>query len=194
MQNLSRRDDCLETMIIRMYASGVSTREIAGMIDKLYSNSYSAATVSNITDVAIEEIDQWHNRTLKTRYSVIYIDVLHIKLRLDTVSSDAVYFILGVDEDGYRVYPKVDIQRCMVHKVRNAIRNIRKKDINEFTADLKFIYESPSYDQCKIALDEFSTKLSKSYKRLVESWSSKKLRGFSSSYDSIQDMFTERYS
>ena len=302
----ARRDDWLETMIIRMYASGVSTREIAGIIEKLYGNSYSAATVSNITDVALEEIDQWHSRTLKKRYSVIYIDALHIKLRRDTVSSDAVYFILGVDEDGYRevldffigvnesayvwednlrllkdrgveevllfvmdglsgldnavhrVYPKADIQRCMVHKVRNAIRSIRKKDINEFTADLKVVYESPNYDQCKVALDDLSTKWSKSYKRLVESWlndedlftyykypvsirksiyttnwierfnkevrrliktkdslptedacsklvyykvisyneswSSKKLRGFSSSYDTLQDMFTERYS
>lgn len=36
-------------------------------------NSYSAATVSNITDVALEEIKQWHSRTLKKRYSVIYI-------------------------------------------------------------------------------------------------------------------------
>ena len=302
----ARRDDWLETMIIRMYASGVSTREIAGIIEKLYGNSYSAATVSNITDVALEEIEQWHKRTLKKRYSVIYIDALHIKLRRDTVSSDAVYFILGVDEDGYRevldffigvnesayvwednlrllknrgveevllfvmdglngldeavhrIYPKADIQRCIVHKVRNAIRSIRKKDINEFTADLKVIYESPNYDQCKSTLDDFSTKWSKSYKRLVESWlndedlftyykypvsirksiyttnwierfnkevrrliktkdslptedacsklvyykvisynecwSSKKLRGFSSSYDALQDMFTERYS
>lgn len=93
-------------------------------------------------------IDQWHSRTLKKRYSVIYIDALHIKLRRDTVSSDAVH----------RVYPKADIQRCMVHKVRNAIRSIGKKGINEFTADLKVVYECPSYAQCKIALDNLSTK------------------------------------
>lgn len=94
------------------------------------------------------------------------MDALHLKLRRDTVSSDAVYFILGVDEDGYRevldffigvnesayvwednlrqikersvdefllfvmdglselddsvhrVYPKADIQRCIVHSKR----------------------------------------------------------------------------
>ena len=81
----ARRDDWLETMIVRMYASGASTREIAGIIEKLYGNSYSATTVSNITDVALEEIEQWHKRTLKKRYSVIYIDALHIKLRRETV-------------------------------------------------------------------------------------------------------------
>ena len=283
----ARRDDWLETMIIKMYASGVSTREIASIIEKLYGNSYSATTVSNITDVALEEIDQWHKRPLKKRYSVVYIDALHLKLRRDTVSSDAVYFIMGVDEEGYRevldffigvnevllfvmdgltglddavhrVYPKADIQRCIVHKVRNAIRSVRKKDINEFTADLKVVYESPNLIQCKAALDDFSTKWSKSYKRLVESWlndedlftyykypvairksiyttnwierfnkevrrliktkdslptedacsklvyykvsayneswSTRKLKGFSSSCDALQDMFTERYS
>lgn len=190
----SRRDDWLETMIIRMYASGVSSREIAGIIEKLYGKSYSATTVSNITDVALEEIEQWYSRTLKKRYSFIYINALYIKLSRDTVCSDAVYFILGLDEDGHRevldffigvnesayvwednlrllkvrrveevllfvmdglsglddavhrVYPKSDIQRSIVHKVRNAIRNISKKDINEFTADLKIIYKSPSYN------------------------------------------------
>lgn len=214
----AKRDDWLETMIIRMYASGVSTHEISNIIEKLYGNSYSAATVSNITDVALEEIEQWHKRPLKKRYSVIYIDALHLKLRRETVSSDAVYFILGVNEEGYRevldffvgvnesayvwednlrllknrgveevllfvmdgligldeavhrVYPKVDIQRCMVHKVRNAIRSVRKKDLNEFTADLKVVYESPNLEQCKVALDDFATKWSKSYRRLVESW------------------------
>lgn len=29
----------METMIIKMYASGVSTREIANIIEKLYGNS-----------------------------------------------------------------------------------------------------------------------------------------------------------
>ena len=214
----ARRDDWLETIIIRMYASGVSTREIANIIEKLYGNSYSAATVSNVTDVTLEEIEQRHKCPLKKRYSVIYIDALHLKLRRDTVSSVAVYFILGVDEDGYcevldffigvnesayvwednlrlikqrgvekrllfvmdglnglddavhRVYPKADIQRCIVHKVRNAIRSIRKKDISDFTADLKVVYESSNIEQCKAALDEFAVKWSKSYKRVVESW------------------------
>lgn len=171
----ARRDDWLETMIIRMYASGISTREIATIIEKLYGNSYSATTISNITNVALEEIEQWHQRPLKKRYSVVYIDALHLKLRRDTVSNDAIYFVLGVDEDGYReildffigvkesayvweehltklkqrgveevllfvmdglnglqdavhrVYQKEDIQRYIVHKVRNTIRSVRKK-------------------------------------------------------------------
>lgn len=201
-----------------MYASGVSTREIATIIEKLYGNSYSATTISNITNVALEEIEQWHQRPLKKRYSVVYIDALHLKLRRDTVSNDAVYFVLGVDEDGYReildffigvkesayvwedhlmalkqrgveevllfvmdglnglqdavhrVYQKADIQRCIVHKVRNTIRSVRKKDVNEVLADLKVVYESTTKEQCQQALNEFHQKWAKLYKRVVESW------------------------
>lgn len=64
----------------------------------------------------------------------------------------------------HRVYPKADIQRCMVHKVHNTIPSILKKDINEL------VYKSPSYDQYKVALNYLSTKWSKSYKRSMESW------------------------
>lgn len=214
----ARRDDWLENLIIRMYASGVSTREIAGIIEKLYGNSYSAATISNITDVAIDEVDKWHKREIKKRYSIIYIDALHVKLRRTTVDSDAVYFILGIDEDGYRevidffigtnesayvweenlhaiknrgveqvllfvmdgltgldeavhrVYPKAEIQRCIVHKIRSSIRNIRKKDISAFTTDLKSVYESPNRNLAQNALDELNLKWGKSYRKVVDSW------------------------
>lgn len=55
----ARRDDWLENLIIRMYARGVSTREIASLIETLYGNAYSPTTISNITDVAVEEITKW---------------------------------------------------------------------------------------------------------------------------------------
>lgn len=43
-----------------------------------------------------------YKRDVKKGYSVIYLYLLHIKLRRTTVESDALYFILGIDEDGYR--------------------------------------------------------------------------------------------
>lgn len=100
----ARRDDWLENLIIRMYASGVSTRGIAGIIEKLYGNSYSAATISNITDVAIDEVDKWHKREIKKRYSIIYIDDLHVKLRRTTVDLDAVYFISKIHSSSQKDY------------------------------------------------------------------------------------------
>ncbi len=213
-----RRDGWLEDMVIQLYANGVSTREIGAIIEKLYGNKYSPTTVSNITDVAIEEINKWRQRPLNKRYSILFIDAMSVKLRRDTVANDSVYFILGIDEEGYRevldfyigttessyvwedifaslrqrgvtevllgvmdglpgledafnrVFVKADIQRCVVHKVRNTIRKVRKKDLPQILEDLKSVYESATKDQAMIMLDEFSTKWRKSYPKVVDSW------------------------
>ncbi len=205
-------------MIMQLYANGVSTRDVGSIIEKLYGNSYSPTTVSNITDVAIEEIMKWRQRKLNKRYSVLFIDAMSVKLRRDTVANDSVYFILGIDEEGYRevldfyigttessyvweeilsslkergatdvllgvmdglpgleeafnkVYPKADVQSCVVHKVRNTIRKVRKKDLSEILQDLKSVYESTTKDQAMIMLDEFSIKWVKLYPKVVDSW------------------------
>jgi len=213
-----RRDGWLEDMIMQLYANGVSTRDVGSIIEKLYGNSYSPTTISNITDVAIEEINKWRQRKLNKCYSVLFIDAMSVKLRRDTVANDSVYFILGIDEEGYRevldfyigttessyvweeilyslkergatdvllsvmdglpgleeafnkVYPKADVQSCVVHKVRNTIRKVRKKDLSEILQDLKSVYESPTKDQAMIMLDEFSIKWGKLYPKVVDSW------------------------
>ncbi len=54
-----RRDGWLEDMIMQLYANGVSTHDVGSIIEKLYDNSYSPTTVSNITSLAIEEIKKW---------------------------------------------------------------------------------------------------------------------------------------
>ena len=43
-------------MFIKFYSKGVFTREIAEIIEKMYRSHYSASTVSNITEVALEEL------------------------------------------------------------------------------------------------------------------------------------------
>ena len=201
-----------------MYARGLSTRDIVDIIEKLYGSSYSAATISNLTDVALEEISKWHNRPLKKRYSVLFIDGMSIKIRREYVDNESVYLIIGIDEDGYReildfyigatesaamweevlndlkargveqvllgvmdglpglvdtflkVYPKADVQRCVVHKVRNCITKVRKKHMSEITEDLKLIYKSPTQKQALTALDEFIEKWNPLYPNITQSW------------------------
>ena len=44
-----RRTDGLEEMVIKMYSKGVTTREIADMVERMYGHYYSPTAVSNIT-------------------------------------------------------------------------------------------------------------------------------------------------
>ncbi|ARP41581.1 Transposase for insertion sequence element [Geobacillus thermodenitrificans] len=82
-----RHTGWLEEAIIRMYQSGMSTREIGKFIERILGNAYSPATISRITDVVKEDIEKWHTRPLHKRYSVLYLDGLYVKLRRETGSS-----------------------------------------------------------------------------------------------------------
>src|SRR5690606_9839152 len=97
-----RHTGWLEEAIIRMYQSGMSTREIGKFIERILGNAYSPATISRITDVVKEDIEKWHHRPLSKRYSVLYLDGLYVKLRRDTVEKEVIYVVLGVNEEGYR--------------------------------------------------------------------------------------------
>lgn len=80
----------------------MSTREIGKFLEKILGSSCTATTISNITHITLEDIQKWHQRPLKKRYSVLYLDGMYIKLRRDKVSKEDIYFALGVTEDGYR--------------------------------------------------------------------------------------------
>ena len=58
----------------------------------------------------------------------------------------------GLEEAFKAVYPKADVRRCVVHKVRNTLSRVRKKDQFEMAEDLKLIHRSPSKE---IALEMF---------------------------------------
>ncbi|PTW02199.1 MULTISPECIES: IS256 family transposase [Halanaerobium] len=231
-----RRDNWLEQTVIQMYARGLSTRDIADLIEKMYGQKYSATSVSNLTDIALKEIEQWKKRPLEKRYSVIFIDALSIKIRREHVGNESAYIIIGINEEGYReildfyigvtesaalwqevlmnlksrgveqvllgvmdglpgltdsflkVYPKADVQRCVVHKIRNTLHKVKKKHTDEIVTDLKKIYKAPSREYAEQALNDFSSKWDKLYPHLAQSWFEDKdeLFAFYKYPDSIQ--------
>jgi len=213
-----RRDQWVGETVTRMYQKGVSTREIGQMIEHMLGSSYSAATVSNITEAAIENIEEWQQRPLHKRYSVLYLDGTYLKLRRDDVANEVVYIVIGVNEDGYReilgfyvggqesslgwkeilkdlyergaeeillgvfdglpgleaamkeVYPKADVQRCVVHKVRNALNAVRKKDQTAIAEDLKPIYEASTKEEAKERFQAFKRRWQSKHPKIVKSW------------------------
>ena len=97
-----RRSGWLERTVINMYSKGMSTRKIAKLLEDMYGHYYSSSTVSRITDLAMEEVEKFSNRSLKTRYSVLFLDAMALSLRRQTVQTEMVYFVAGIDETGYR--------------------------------------------------------------------------------------------
>lgn len=97
-----RRSSWLEDMVIALYQKGSTTSEICELIEKLYGHHYSKQTVSHITEATQELVERFNQRALKKRYSILYIDATFTKIRRSTVSSEAVYLVLGIDEEGKR--------------------------------------------------------------------------------------------
>jgi transposase-like protein len=71
------------------------------------------------------------------------------------------------------VFPKTEVQLCMVHMVRNSVKYISYKDRKAVTADLKEIYLAPSEDAAASVLDRFSEKWDKKYSSISKSWRSR---------------------
>lgn len=76
----------------------------------------------------------------------------------------------GLEEAFKSVFPKADVQRCVVHKVRNTLNKVRKKDQIEVAEDLKLIYRATTKEAAIQAFREFEKKWSKKYAREVQSW------------------------
>lgn len=98
----SRRDDELEKMIIKLYQTGVTTREITSLIEQMFGHHYSPATVSNITKLTQENVTAFHERKLKEQYSIVYLDGTYLPLRRATVSKECIHIALGITHEGYK--------------------------------------------------------------------------------------------
>lgn len=70
------------------------------------------------------------------------------------------------------VYPSTQVQRCIIHQIRNSMKYVSWKDRKEFADDLKAIYASPTEKAGKVELEKLRAKWGKQYALAVKSWES----------------------
>ena len=97
-----RRDDHLEEMVIKLYQTGVTTREISDIIERMYGHHYSPATISNISKATQENVAAFHERSLEANYSVLFLDRTYLPLRHGTVSKECIHIVLGMTPEGQK--------------------------------------------------------------------------------------------
>jgi len=68
------------------------------------------------------------------------------------------------------VFPKTEVQLCIVHMVRNSVKYVPYKDRKAVTTDLKTIYLAPSADTAEVSLEQFAEKWDKKYPAISKSW------------------------
>jgi len=68
------------------------------------------------------------------------------------------------------VYPKTQVQLCIVHQIRSSLRYVPEKDKKAVVADLKPIYQANNQEQGYEKLLEFDEKWGKKYPLSVKGW------------------------
>jgi putative transposase len=99
----ARRLGGLSDVIISLYAGGMTVRDIAHHLHRVYGTEVSADTISTITDEVLEEVKAWQHRPLDEVYPIVYVDALMVKVRDGgSVRNKACYLVVGVGVDGVK--------------------------------------------------------------------------------------------
>ena len=68
------------------------------------------------------------------------------------------------------VFPKTEIQNCIVHQIRNSTRYVSYKDLKALAADLKAVYAAVDEASALDALEVFALHWDKKYPKISCSW------------------------
>jgi transposase-like protein len=92
-----RRLSDVDTVVLSLYAKGLTTGEISAHFAEVYGASVSKDTVSRITDAVLADMQAWSSRPLLAVYAAVFIDAIHVKVRDGQVGNRPFYAAIGVD-------------------------------------------------------------------------------------------------
>ena len=215
-----RRLRGFDDKVVALYARGLTTRDIQGHLQDMYGVEVSPALITAVTDTVLDDVTEWQSRPLDPVYPVLYLDAIHVKMRVDGhVESRAVYLALAINLEGKKdllglwvsesaegakfwlqtltelrnrgvedilitcvdglrgfpdaiasVFPRSQVQLCLVHLMRSSTRFVSWKEHKRLLADLKQIYRAPTEEAGKLALSEFATKWDTRYPTISKTW------------------------
>ena len=97
----SRLAKGIESMVISLYAKGMSTADIEEQIRELYDFQISTSAISKITDQVNSDITAWQNRPLESTYFIVWMDGIVFKVRENSrVINKTIYLAVGLKKDG----------------------------------------------------------------------------------------------
>jgi putative transposase len=219
IEKRQRRLPGFDDKVIALYARGMTTREIQGHLHELYGVEVSPQLISAVTDSVMEDVAAWQSRPLDPVYPIVYLDALHVKMRLEgRVQSQAVYLALGITIEGRKellglwigenegakfwlgvmtelknrgvqdiliacvdglkgfpdaietVYPKTQVQLCIIHMVRHSLKYVGWKERKPVAADLRAVYTAATVEAAERALEAFEKKWAPRFPSIAKSW------------------------
>jgi transposase-like protein len=108
--------DKIESIVISLYARGMSVEDISSQIKDIYGVSISPSSISNITDQVLSDVDEWQKRSLDQTYLIVWLDGISLKVRSNgKIINKSVYLIIGLNTMG-----KKEVIGMWVHETESA--------------------------------------------------------------------------
>jgi transposase-like protein len=223
IEKYQRRIEGLDEKILKLYAKGLTTRDIQEVVEDLYGVEVSPTLISEITADVDAEVTAWRTRPLAAVWPIVYFDgiVVHVRGANGRVAQHTMYVALGVNLEGHKellglwlgenegakfwlscltdlknrgltdifvacidglggfaeaihaAYPQTQVQLCIVHLVRAALRYVSSEDSQEVVRDLKKIYQAATVIEAEEALHDFAQAWDAKYPTISKMWRAK---------------------
>ena len=90
--------------------------------------------------------------------------------------------LAGFKEAIGAAYPDAQIQRCVIHMMRNSFKYVNYSDLKQFSSDFKSVYNAPCETAALSELEKVREKWGKKYPYAVSNWENRKMSVPSSSF------------
>ena len=78
--------------------------------------------------------------------------------------------LAGFKEAIQAVFPEAQIQRCIIHMLRNSFKYVNYNDLKKFSADFKYVYNAPNEAVAKEELERMKEVWGKKYPYAIHNW------------------------
>ena len=112
LPRFKRYEESIKEDLALMYLTGISTRSLSLLSNKLIGRKLSPQEVSNANKELISAIEKWRNRDLSAEnIKYIYLDGVNFSMRIKKIQTVPVLVAIGVDINGYRLSLGLSVRR-----------------------------------------------------------------------------------
>jgi putative transposase len=78
--------------------------------------------------------------------------------------------LTGISEAIESAFPHAEIQKCVVHQIRNSLKHVPWKERKTVAADLRNVYTAGTEEAALLSLEDFEDRWNKKYPHIARSW------------------------
>ena len=93
----------LSKVILQLFQFGLSPKDVCTFINNIYGVKYSRQTVSSMTQVTDQFVEEFNTRNLSERYIALFLDATYIPIKFENeIKKQALHLVVAINEFGHQ--------------------------------------------------------------------------------------------